>query len=116
MTSQFRKTKVYRNNSKSIYFKSIKGHVQPLRMHHQNGVSLQCCNISHFTYTFSFKSFLISLVFVSIYRAKEVELSCNTTYILIQCDANIVVHFVIFQKTMNLKGKLLQPNTSYDNG
>ena len=104
MTSQFRKTKVYRNNSKSIYFKSIKGHVQPLRIHHQNGVSLQCCNISHFTYTFSSELFLISL------------LSRNPIYILIQCDANIVVHFVIFQKTMNLKGKLLQPNTSYDNG
>ena len=108
MTSQFRKTKVYRNNSKSIYFKSIKGHVQPLRIHHQNGVSLQGCNIYHFTDTFSLELFLISLVIVSVYR--------NPIYILIQCDANIVVHFVIFQKTMNLKGKLLQPNTSYDNG
>ena len=101
MTSQFRKTKVYRNNSKSIYFKSIKGHVQPLRIHHQNGVSLQGCNISHFTNTFSLEL---------------LGTSRNPIYILIQCDANIVVHFVIFQKTMNLKGKLLQPNTSYDNG
>ena len=106
MTSQFGKTKVYRNNSKSIYFKSIKGHVEPLRMHHQNGVSLQGCNIYHFT--FSSELFLISLQFVSVSR--------NPIYISIQCDANIVVHFVIFQKTMNLKGKLLQPNTSYDNG
>ena len=101
MTSQFRKTKVYRNNSKSIYFKSIKGHVQPLRIHHQNGVSLQGCNISHFINTFSLEL---------------LGTSRNPIYILIQCDANIVVHFVIFQKTMNLKGKLLQPNTSYDNG
>ena len=95
---------MYRNNSKSIYFKSIKGHVQPLRIHHQNGVSLQGCNISHFTNTVSLELFLISLV------------SRNTIYVLIQCDAIIVVRFVIFQKTMNLKGKLLQPNTSYDNG
>ena len=97
MTSQFRKTKVYRNNSKSIYFKSIKGHVQPLRIHHQNGVSLQGCNISHFTYTFSFELFLIALVIVSVSR--------KPIYILIQCDANIVVHFVIFQKNNEFEGE-----------